>query len=248
MKKILLFGKFNEMAKNLNAFLSEKFQIQLCSENMEVARGILKIVKPDMVIVSLIGLYGDIDGGIFSLMSNDYPEIPVLTIGTESECSTYLKYYKSRQFVNLIRPVSNSDILKACYDRLHIREGEEEKGPKHILIVDDSPVILRSMKAMLEKKYQVSVATSGSQAMTSIGRKRPDLILLDYEMPVCDGKMTLEMIRQDDEMKDIPVIFLTGVADKAHIEAVLKLKPAGYFLKPAAEETLMKAIADVVGE
>lgn len=244
MKKILLFGKFNEMAKNLNEFLADKFHVQLCSENLEVARGILKIARPDLVVVSLIGLYDDVDGGIFYLLQEKYPEIPVLTIGTESECATYLKYYESEQFINLVRPVSNTAILEKCYERLHIKGTEENR--KHILIVDDNPVVLRSMKAMLEKKYEIAVAISGSQAMASMGKKKPDLILLDYEMPVCDGRMTLEMIRQDEDMKDIPVIFLTSVADKEHIEAVLRLKPSGYFLKPAVEEKLMKAIEDVV--
>lgn len=49
-----------------------------------------------------------------------------------------------------------------------------------------------------------------------------DLIFLDYEMPICDGKMTLEMIRELEESKDIPVVFLTGVSDKEHIAAVLE--------------------------
>ena len=50
------------------------------------------------------------------------------------------------------------------------------------------------------------------------------------------------MIRADDEFKDIPVIFLTGVSDRAHIEAVLTLKPAGYMLKPAIKEKLLEII------
>ena len=48
------------------------------------------------------------------------------------------------------------------------------------------------------------------------------MIFLDYEMPICDGKMTLEMIRELEESKDIPVVFLTGVSDKEHIAAVLE--------------------------
>ena len=99
---------------------------------------------------------------------------------------------------------------------------------------------------MLEERYEVTLAISGAQAMTSIGKKRPDLILLDYEMPVCDGRMTLEMIRADEEMKDIPVIFLTAVNDRANIEAVLKLKPAGYFLKPAVKERLVAEIDKIL--
>ena len=125
---------------------------------------------------------------------------------------------------------------------------EKEKTPsrKHILVVDDNGTTLRTMKAMLGEYYDVSIAISGAQAMTSIGKKRPDLILLDYEMPVCDGKMTLEMIRADDDMKDIPVIFLTAINDRANIEAVLKLKPAGYFLKPAVKDRLLAEISKVL--
>lgn len=102
------------------------------------------------------------------------------------------------------------------------------------------------MKAMLEEDYEVAGAISGVQATTFIRKKRPDLILLDYEMPVCDGKMTLEMIRADEDMKDIPVIFLTAVNDKANIEAVLKLKPAGYFLKPVVKDRLFAEIEKVL--
>ncbi len=61
---------------------------------------------------------------------------------------------------------------------------------------------------------------------------------------MCDGKQTLEMIREDGDYNDIPVIFLTGVSDRAHIEAVLSLKPAGYMLKPAIKEKLLAAIRD----
>lgn len=84
--------------------------------------------------------------------------------------------------------------------------------------------------------------------MTSIGKKRPDLILLDYEMPVCDGKMTLEMIRADEDLTSIPVVFLTAVNDRANIEAVLKLKPAGYFLKPPVKGRLLAEIEKILRE
>ena len=113
-------------------------------------------------------------------------------------------------------------------------------------MVDDNGSSVRTMKAMLEDTYEVAVAISGAQAMTSIGKKRPDLILLDYEMPICDGKMTLEMIRADDDMKNIPVVFLTAVNDRANIESVLKLKPAGYFLKPAVKDRLLAEIEKIL--
>lgn len=255
MKKILLIGKLNNVVKETNKFLSQFFHVQICSENAGVLEGMLKIINPDLVLVSLIGAY-DIDTSIFFLLSDQYAQVPVLTIGTKEECGAFLKYYEEEQFENLIRPVENTVIMEAVCRRLGLdaeevekdaaKAGKERTDKKRILVVDDNGTALRTMKAMLEEYYEVAVAISGAQAMTSIGKKRPDLILLDYEMPVCDGKMTLEMIRADEDMQDIPVVFLTAVNDRANIEAVLKLKPAGYFLKPPVKDKLLAEIGRIL--
>lgn len=115
-----------------------------------------------------------------------------------------------------------------------------------VLVVDDDPMILRGVKAMLDDRYQVTLATSGVRAISAIAKNRPDVILLDYEMPVCDGKQTLEMIRSDETIRDIPVVFLTGVSDKSHIYAVLALRPFGYIVKPAEKERLIETIERAV--
>lgn len=116
---------------------------------------------------------------------------------------------------------------------------------KKILIVDDSPLVLRNMRSVLNDKYEVFLATSGEQALKLIPVKKPDLILLDYEMPDMDGKATFEAILDNDFSKDIPVIFLTSIANKEQIYAVLKSCPAGYILKPPSEKKLLAAIEDV---
>ena len=76
----------------------------------------------------------------------------------------------------------------------------------------------------------------------------PDLIFLDYEMPINDGRKTLEMIRDRKQWRDIPVVFLTAVNDKAHIAAVLKMNPAGYLLKPADRNRVMQTIHKILGD
>ena len=110
MKKILLVGKLNTVMKETNKFLSQFFHVQLCSENASVLEGMLKIINPDLVIISLIGAY-DIDTSIFFMLSDQYSKIPVLTIGTKEESEAFFKYYESRQFENLIRPVENTIII-----------------------------------------------------------------------------------------------------------------------------------------
>lgn len=125
---------------------------------------------------------------------------------------------------------------------------DNEERKKHILAVDDNGVLLRSVKAILEKKYSVAVATSGKMALKQAKKKLPDLIILDYEMPEWDGRKTLQEIRADKELKDIPVVFLTGVNDRNHITAVLGLNPAGYLLKPIEQKKFLESIESVLNK
>ena len=102
---------------------------------------------------------------------------------------------------------------------------------RNILLVDDDPVCLRNMMNWLKNFYQVAVVKSGAACISYLAKSRPDLILLDYEMPVCNGLQTLEMIRSEPDYADIPVVFLTGVSDSEKVMEALKLKPQGYILK-----------------
>lgn len=114
----------------------------------------------------------------------------------------------------------------------------QEKPKNKLLVVDDSGVVRESMQALLCTDYDVSTASSGMSAIKCITLNRPDLILLDYEMPVCDGPQVLGMIRAEDEFADIPVFFVTGRADAESLKKVLSLKPAGYLLKTLKPEEI----------
>ena len=242
MKKLLLIGQLNDNLKELNSFLSKHFQVQLSSQAPAVLFGMLDVFLPDIMVISLVGLQ-NMDVSVMRHISTKYHSVPVVTIGTEYERESFLQYYEDEQFTNIIRPTSNARILELIRQRLgSIPEQEPETEKKTVMVVDDDASVLRTVKRMLEDKYNVVIAPSGTKAMTLIGRSKPDVILLDYEMPVIDGRQTLEMIRSDDELKDIPVIFLTGVNDSEHIRAVLELKPSGYLLKPADKTRLTETI------
>ena len=124
----------------------------------------------------------------------------------------------------------------------YIEIEQEINSKKKILVVDDSGVALQAMKELLGAKYSVAVAKSGLAAIKSMTLDRPDLVLLDYEMPVCDGRQVLEMFRAEEELADIPVIFLTGRNDVESVRKVLSLKPAGYLFKAMKPDEVLKNI------
>ncbi len=79
-------------------------------------------------------------------------------------------------------------------------------------------------------------------AIKYLSTNRPDLVLLDYEMPIVDGKQVLGMIRSESEFSDIPVIFLTSKGDKESVMQVMDLKPDGYLLKTMPPEQIKQSI------
>ena len=122
----------------------------------------------------------------------------------------------------------------------HAQRKAEHK--QKILIVDDSATIREGIKRLLGEKYEVATAESGVAAIRSVTLDRPDLVLLDYEMPVCDGRQTLEMLRSEKEFEDLPVIFLTGRRDPQSMIQVMPLKPAGYLIKSSKPDSIKKEI------
>ena len=142
---------------------------------------------------------------------------------------------------NFIRPVNMTEVIVEI-DRYMKSDFGAIK--KKILVVDDSGAYLRSVKGWLDGKYHVIPANSGAMAIKYISTNKPDLILLDYEMPVCDGKQVLEMIRSETDFADIPVIFLTSKDDKESVLAVMSLKPEGYLLKTMPPAQIIKTVDD----
>jgi len=257
MKKTLLIGKLDDAAKEIGDCLSEKCQVLLCSEDEDIIRGMVETEKPDLIVTYFSGS-AVFARDMFTLLMPF--KIPLLGIGDASnEAELFINGYLSESWIRFLgKPAAPKDILR-CVGELFGEKpvgsgsgdsvGAETNGihtNKKILLVDDSPAFVRAMQAVLSTRYHVTFATSGAQAIAAIAKSKPDLILLDYEMPVCDGKMTLQMLRAEEDMKDIPVIFLTGISDARHVSDVIGLHPQGYLLKPCSDEMIFSAIEKVL--
>ena len=102
---------------------------------------------------------------------------------------------------------------------------------KPILLVDDDAVMIRTLREGLSTSYKVLPANSGANALKILERSKPDLILLDYEMPEMSGPEVLAVLRSNDDTANIPVMFLTAKNDLASISLIEALKPDGHMLK-----------------
>ena len=90
---------------------------------------------------------------------------------------------------------------------------------------------------------------TGEAAFRFLAKKKCDLILLDYIMPVIDGPEVLRRIRETKEWADIPIIFLTGVSEKKKvIKALTELRPQGYLVKPSKKSEIVSKIIDALEE
>ncbi|HCG78151.1 MAG TPA: diguanylate cyclase response regulator [Oceanospirillales bacterium] len=101
-----------------------------------------------------------------------------------------------------------------------------------VLIVDDSPSNIRVMAAVLQERYRVKTATSGQQCLDMALRHKPELILLDIEMPGISGYETCRELKDMSETRDIPIIFVTGRDNIEDEELGLRIGAVDYITKP----------------
>lgn len=249
MKKILIIGELTGVVKDLNTCLCNDFLVQLCSAQLENVQGMTKIIKPDLTIFCQADAPDTADV-ILDWLLEKYSENCVLTITTGEKWHQYKDLHKDTWVDKLFRPFTKDELLQKCHQMtnlssiLHTEAKQDYK--KKILVVDDSPLLLRNIKNILDKEYTVFLATSGKQALNLIPQKQPDLILLDYEMPDMDGGATFDAIKKDEDGKYIPVVFLTSISDKKTIYSVLQSNPAGYILKPPDKNKLLETIEQVL--
>jgi two-component system cell cycle response regulator DivK len=118
-----------------------------------------------------------------------------------------------------------------------------------VLIVDDDP---RSMKLSYDLLnvfgYETLTATNGLQAVEMARLHKPDLILMDIQLPVMDGLSATRLIKGDINTRDIPVIAATAYAMKGDQEKVFEAGCSGYVTKPIDIKILLKTVEEYLAD
>ena len=116
---------------------------------------------------------------------------------------------------------------------------------KVILIVEDDPKSIKLTRDILTVSgYATLEATDGKQGVALARDKKPDLILMDIQLPIMDGLEAAKILKSDAETKDIPIIALTASAMKGDEEKVYEAGCEEYITKPFEISTLLKKVAE----
>ncbi len=162
-------------------------------------------------------------------------------VGYNSDIADVKKIMPSEIIAGTFERPIDSKLIGAELSK-YLEKAESNENKKHILVVDDSGTMLRTIRDWLSNRYKVSIVNSATSAISFLATNYPDLVLLDYEMPVCSGPQMLEMIRSEERTRNIPVIFLTSKGDRESVQKVLSLKPDGYLLKSMTSDKIIASI------
>ncbi|MBO6231926.1 MAG: response regulator [Ruminiclostridium sp.] len=148
--------------------------------------------------------------------------------------------FDMKEFTAKIKAVAYGEIAQDEVKREN--NANNGKGAHNILLCDDDMMFLKMVQEWLSGKYHVTIVKTGLMAVPFALNNHPELILLDYEMPVMNGPKVLEALRGDKKTAQIPVVFLTGHSDKDSVMEVMKLRPQGYLLKSTKKEDIIASV------
>ena len=119
-------------------------------------------------------------------------------------------------------------------------------GRKKIIHVDDVNYSLISVKSRLSKNFEIFAVNSAAKLYELLESIIPDLILLDADMPDVDGYETIKVLKANDRLAQIPVVFLTGKCDRESVVKGLSLGAADYIFKPFETERLIETLNNIL--
>lgn len=112
-----------------------------------------------------------------------------------------------------------------------------------VLIVDDIPVNIILLKTMLARtNVRILTAVNGEDALNMVRTSKPDLVLLDIQMPIMNGLEVLQKIKSDPQLKSTVVIMVSAYTSQEDIEKSMSLGAAGFIKKPVIMDNLINSV------
>jgi len=116
-----------------------------------------------------------------------------------------------------------------------------------VMVVDDSVTVRKVTSRLLERHgYEVLLAKDGMDAIAKLEDQKPDIMLLDIEMPRMDGFEVASLVRHNPNLEDLPIIMITSRTGEKHRERAFQIGVNCYMGKPFQEQQLLDTIAELL--
>lgn len=252
MKKICIIDDEHETLEIHKTYLEEvmtekhepAYEIYTFSDGEEALKHMDEIC-PDVILLDIempfIGGFEVLDT---LKNSRKFTDTPIIGVTGQRNKSVALSFLGKGASAYITKPVEKK-VLKEKVAEI-IKKEEEKKNRPHILFVDDDTESLLVYKNMLLERYNVTALSSGKSALMYLKKYKPDLIILDYQMPLYNGRAMYQMIKTMEDVQDIPIMFLTGVSDNETLLEITSLFPRGIVLKPAGKAQLFEKIQTIL--
>ena len=241
--KVLAIDDDDVSLKILNTYLQDEYSVVTANSCKEA----IKYLSNNIVDIIILDVeMPDIDGYATFDSIRKIPtcgETPVIFSSGHMEKHTIMKCITLGCADYILKPVNKADAVRKIEDALN--EVLMKKERKNILVIDDDKEYLKIMKTYLEEVYYVNIVNSGRMAMEFLAKHSPDLILLDYQMPLHNGPAVYNMIKSRQESQNIPIIFMTGFADREIVMECMSYKPTGYMVKPIVKGELLSRLDQI---
>uniref|UniRef100_UPI0040575DA3 response regulator n=1 Tax=Acetatifactor sp. TaxID=1872090 RepID=UPI0040575DA3 len=138
----------------------------------------------------------------------------------------------------LVKPVSKETLQKKVMEVYQKYYGEK----KTVLLIDDDMAYLKNLNRMLQDKYNIVAINSAKLALEYLLKHVPDVIILDYQMPLYNGTNMMKLIQKSTLGNSVPIIILSGVLTREVRQECYLYHPAACLSKPVTKEVLEENI------
>jgi len=210
----------------------------------------LDLFIPDLILLDVN--MPDIDGyeAIKGLKNDErFAEIPVIFLTGSSDKESVVKGLSLGAADYVIKPFSAPKLIESIQALLDPKkkksdsQDDESDHKPSVLIVDDVASMLRAMQHALQDRYNVSVLSKPEDALDFLKSKKPDLILLDYIMPVINGFALIPMIREIPSHADTPIIIITTEGTSDIVNEAMARGASDFIVKPFKPKELNLKVA-----
>jgi len=243
LSQVLLIGHDSSLLEQLQGDAGNwGFAVALAApgtfDTVSSAQEYLHLYPPDLVLFNLVA--SDLNPDLLQAIASQFPTLPLLVLTDQDDLRSRVVLSRLGIQRYLHRPsVSTRQILEAMAQALVPSASDVER----ILIVDDDPIMLVGLRNILQPwGLEVTTLADPTQFWRVLTATQPNLLLLDLEMPTFNGVDLCQVVRQDPQWGDLPILVVTAHTDTESLQRVFAAGADDFIRKPVFEPELITRV------